>query len=177
MMRKLLFLLFTLVGGLAWCQQAPMRCDSSYIELFAKGDFDDSHIPCDTFVVMGRNYYERISLGYNLRGDIVNGQGKVIENLALQLQLAKERTDTLQAIINLTEATLKNYRSLADGYQANLAQSLALNKTVVDSTRIMLNELRTAHVKEVRKSKVQGFFLGGLFGALVGFIAGVLLVR
>ncbi len=176
-MRKILFFLLLLPCGLLWGQQAPMRCDSSYIELFSIEDFDESHIPCDTFVVMGRGYYERISMGYNLRGDIVSGQGKVIENLALQLQLAKERTDTLQSIITLTETALRGYKSLADGYEANLAQSLALNKTVVDSTRIMLTELRTQHIKEVRRGKVKGFLLGGIIGALAGFIAGILLVN
>lgn len=175
-MRKLFLLLFMLPFGLIW-GQSPLRCDSTYIELFSKSDFDDNNIPCDTFVVMGRGYYDRIALGYNLRGDIVAGQGKVIDNLAVQLQIAKERTDTLQAIIDLTTRTLTNYRSLADGYEANLAQSLALNKTVVDSTRIMLTELRTAHVKEVKKSWWRGFALGGLGGALVGFIAGILLVN
>lgn len=176
-MRKLLLLLLLLPLGLVWGQQAPLRCDSTYIELFAKTDFDDTHIPCDTFVVMGRGYYDRIALGYNLRGDIVAGQGKVIDNLAVQLQLAKDRTDTLQRIIDLTTSTLNNYKNLADGYEANLAQSLALNKTVVDSTRIMLTELRTAHVKEVKRSWWRGFALGGLGGVLVGFIAGVLLVN
>lgn len=161
----------------AFAQLAPLRCDSSYVELFSKSDFDENHIPCDTFVVLGRGYYERISIGYNLRGDIVAGQGKVIDNLALQLQYAKQRTDTLQRIIGLTETTLRNYRNLADGYQANLAQSLLLNKTVVDSTRIMLNELRTQHVKEVKRARRGGIIGGGLVGALIGFIVALLLFK
>ena len=181
MKKHILFLLGHLlpllipVMGIA--QQAPNRCDSTYVELFSKGDFDENHIPCDTFVVLGQGYYERISIGYNLRGDIVAGQGKVIDNLAIQLQLAKQQADTLQRIINLTETTLKNYRSLADGYEANLAQSLALNKTVVDSTRIMLTELRTQHVKEVKRAKRGGLFIGGILGALVGFVLALLLFK
>jgi hypothetical protein len=176
-MKKLLIFLLMVQFGWLWSQSTPLRCDSSYVEMFSKDDFDDQRIPCDTFVVMGRGYYERIAIGYNLRGDIVAGQGKVIDNLALQLQFAKERTDTLQKIVALTEATLSQYRALTTDYEKNLANSLALNKTVVDSTRIMLTELRTQHVKEVKRAKWGGIALGGALGALIGFVAALLFFK
>lgn len=173
----LLVPVFLFSASLVHGQLVQMGCDSTYIELFSKSDFDDNRIPCDTFVVLGRGYYERISIGYNLRGDIVAGQGKVIDNLTVQVQLAKERADTLQRIIALEEATLRDYRNLADGYERDLQNSLSLNKTVVDSTRMMLTQLRTQHLKEVKRSKREGILLGGAFGAFIGFVVAVLLLR
>lgn len=179
-MQKLLLPILLLLGcpaAMVLGQTAPQRCDSNYVELFSKGDFDDNHVPCDTFVVMGRDYYERVAIGYNLRGDIVRGQAKVIDNLAVQLQLARERNDTMQAIINLTEATLGRYRTLADNYEQNLQQSLDLNSAVIDSTREVLTLLRQEHRKELRSAKVKNFLLGGVIGAFVGFIAGLVLLN
>jgi hypothetical protein len=175
MKKQYLFLLSILLPLLLpVCMQAQ-RCDTTYLEVFSKSDFDDQRIPCDTFVVMGRGYYQRIALGYNLRGDIVAGQGKVIDNLAYQVQLAKERNDTLQKIIGLTQTTLGKYRSLTDSLESNLDRSLQLNETVIDSTHLILTELRKDHRRQVTGAKWGYGILGGLIGILAGFVAALLI--
>jgi hypothetical protein len=179
-MKRNIYFLSLWVGLLlpAWsiAQQPVQRCDS-FIQIFSKSDYNADEIPCDTFVVIARGLYQKVSLGYNLRGDIVAGQGRVIDNLAYQVQLSKERNDTLQKIIDLTQGTLDKYRGLTDQLQLNLDRSLKLNETVIDSTHLILKELRKDHVREVRKTKWTFGVLGAALGALAGFVAALIFIN
>lgn len=158
------------------CRRAFAQCDSNYVKLFSKSTFEVNAYPCDSFVVMAPGYYDRISLKYNLSQKLIRGQASEIDNLLEQRQQYKAQVDTLKSIIRLTDQSRKDYQNLYDQSQKALNESIGLTKSLSDSAATWLKVLSKEHKRELRKSKLKAYLLGGAVGALIGVVVTTLLL-
>jgi hypothetical protein len=176
-MKKLLFLLLLIAPLALVAQPSPSPCDSNYIRLFSRTNFDLAGIPCEKFVVIGAKYYDKIAQGYNLSRGIVYGQDQVLKNLQTQLELANRYSETLKQANDSANATINRFSDNIKGYDALLRQSTAENDRLVSKMDTLLKDLDKQHKREVRRAKWNGIAVGGVIGAVVGAVACLLLVN
>lgn len=174
MKRISLTLLLCLTGMIALAQAT---CDSNYIRIFAKAGFDVSAVPCDKFVVIGEEYYDKISKGYNLSRGIIFGQEQVLMNLQKQLDLANAYSATLKAANDSAEATIKRFADNNKAYEALIDKSTKSNDRLVAQLNNQLNDLDKLHKKEIRKVRWRNLAVGGVIGVVVGAVAVLVLTN
>jgi hypothetical protein len=162
--------------GFVLAQVGVAPCDSAVIRLYARASFDLNSLPCERFVVIGAEYYDRIAAGYNLSRGMVTGQQEVLHNLQAQLNLANQYAATLKTANDSAQATVMRFRENIRGYEMLLQQSTAENRRVVAKTNVLLNDLKARHKREVRGARWKGILVGGILGSVLGAVL-VLLVN